>query len=42
MLVDVGAKVFQLEYISKFLLEENVDEAACYHVEYKKFLQCRR
>ncbi|KHJ75806.1 hypothetical protein OESDEN_24577, partial [Oesophagostomum dentatum] len=41
-LVDVGAKVYQLEYISKYLLEENVDETACYHSDYKRILQCRR
>ncbi|PIO67869.1 hypothetical protein TELCIR_10366 [Teladorsagia circumcincta] len=41
-LVSVGAKVFHLEYISKFLLEEHVDEASCYHLDYKKFLQTRR
>nr|CDJ90994.1 BRCT domain containing protein [Haemonchus contortus] len=42
MLVNVGAKVFHLEYISKFLLEENVDEASCYHLDYKKLLMSRR
>ncbi|KAK6055450.1 hypothetical protein COOONC_07046 [Cooperia oncophora] len=42
MLVSVGAKVFSLEYIAKFLLEENVDETSSYHADYKKFLQYRR
>ncbi|KAK6727930.1 hypothetical protein RB195_005535 [Necator americanus] len=42
MLVNVGAKTFPLEYISKFLIEEHVDEAACYHPDYKRILQCRQ
>ncbi|EYB95197.1 hypothetical protein Y032_0162g3401 [Ancylostoma ceylanicum] len=41
-LVSVGSKAFHLEYISKFLIEEQVDEAACYHVDYRKILQSRR
>ncbi|KJH45349.1 hypothetical protein DICVIV_08625 [Dictyocaulus viviparus] len=38
MLVNIGAKIFQLDYISKYLLEEHIDEAASYHMDYKKYL----
>ncbi|KAJ1363284.1 DNA topoisomerase 2-binding protein 1 [Parelaphostrongylus tenuis] len=38
-LVSIGAKVFHLDYISKFLLDEHVDESASYHTDYKKYLQ---
>ncbi|KAK5986084.1 hypothetical protein GCK32_012170, partial [Trichostrongylus colubriformis] len=41
-LVSIGAKVFHLEYISRYLLEEHVDETSCYHVDYKKFLLTRK
>ncbi|CAJ0592484.1 unnamed protein product [Cylicocyclus nassatus] len=40
MLVSVGAKVFQLEFISKYLMEDNVDEETCYHMDYKRILRC--
>ncbi|KAK5986427.1 hypothetical protein GCK32_010985 [Trichostrongylus colubriformis] len=41
-LIGIGAKVFHLEYISRYLLEEHVDETLCYHVDYKKFLLTRK
>ncbi|WKX90280.1 hypothetical protein Q1695_009265 [Nippostrongylus brasiliensis] len=37
-LISVNAKVFQLDYISRFLIDEDVDEAASYHVDYAKFV----